>query len=119
MTLNSKWRNDEVITALPEFTKPTGQVRSTGILLCAPVRRVQGVEVHVNRDPTRTSDAGNYHDIVFLDSGAVDPPDQRTEQDAVAAPGAPDMREFFVVPKVLVSQLCDISHFVLYPPATF
>ena len=56
---------------------------------------VQGVEVHVYGEPPGAADAGDEDDVVLGEAGAVNGPDQRAQDNAVAAPRAPDMGELF------------------------
>ena len=49
-------------------------------------------------------------DLVLGEAGAVDGPDQRPQDDAVAAPRTPDVGEFLFVAQVFVNQFGDFGH---------
>jgi len=72
---------------------------------------VQGVEVHVHAHAARTADARDHDDIVLGEPGAVNGPDQRPQDDAVAAPRTPDVGELLLVAQVLVNELGYFRHF--------
>ena len=65
-----------------------------------PVGGVQGVEIHIDRCPAGTADAGDKGNIVLCQANAVNSPQHTVENDAVAATGAPDMGKFFVMAAV-------------------
>ena len=75
-----------------------------------PVGGVQGVEVHVHRHTPGAADAGHQDDFVLGETSPVDGPDQRPQDNAVAAPRTPDVGEFFLVAQILVNKFGDFGH---------
>ncbi len=65
---------------------------------------VERIEIHVNAHAPGAADPRDHDNIVFGKPGAVDGPDQRPQNNAVAAPRTPDMGELLLVAQVLVDQ---------------
>jgi hypothetical protein len=74
---------------------------------------VEGVKIHIYRHAPGTADPGNQHDIIFLKAGPVNGPDQGPQDNAVAAPRAPDVGKFLVVPQIFINKFGRFSHFKL------
>jgi hypothetical protein len=72
---------------------------------------VERIEIHVDAQPPGAADARHQDDLVFGEAGGVDGPDQRPQDDAVAAPRAPDVRELLFVAQVFVDEFGDFGHF--------
>ena len=72
-----------------------GQFHACGKGQGPAVGGVEGVEIHVHAQAAGAADPGYQDDIIFFKPGAVDGPDQRPQDDAVAAPGHQTWGNFF------------------------
>ena len=57
------------------------------------VECVQRMKIQVSRNPGRTSDAGNHHDVVLFQPHILDRAQKTIEHDPVPAARTPDMRK--------------------------
>lgn len=71
---------------------------------------VECIEIHVHAQPPGAADPRHQDNVVFPKPGAVDGPDQRPQDNAVAAPRTPDVGELLLVAQILVDELGDFGH---------
>jgi hypothetical protein len=72
--------------------------------------RMKGIEVDIDRKPSRTSDPGDENHFIFVIADPIDGPDKGPQHDPDPASGTPDMRKLFVMPQILMDEFGDLGH---------
>jgi hypothetical protein len=71
---------------------------------------VKGIEIHIDRESSRTTDSGNQNDLILIEPGPVDRPDQGSQHDPDPAPWAPDMGKLLVMTKIFMDEFSHFCH---------
>jgi hypothetical protein len=88
-----------------------GQLDTGGEGQGPAMRGVERIEIHVHAHTPGAADPRHQDNVVFAKPGAVDGPDQRPQDNAVAAPRTPDMGELLLVAQIFVDQFGNFGHF--------
>ncbi len=79
------------------FIVGTGNFQPGGECQGAPVRGVQGVEIHVDGHAGRAADAGHQGHFIFFQAKVINGADEGAHDNTDPASGTPDGWEFLVL----------------------